>query len=208
MVYFSRFDAELASQQTLDALSARCSPQRLVSMERFRRLSDRVDSCGVYALLRYALKREYGIDEKPYFYFGPFGKPILTNCRNIHFNLSHSHGLICAGVSDAPIGVDIQQTISETGGVEELFCSEGERALLKGGIELTRIWAVKESYFKCVGTGIPERSAEHDICTSAEESFRSCGRYFTVLGICGGALAVCSERREKIHYVDPNELMS
>lgn len=91
------------------------------------------------------------------------GKPYVLNSPELHFNLSHTHGLVACAVSKVgPIGVDVENPQRET--ISELawprfFCSE-ELAWLGGlnGDEkraaFLRLWTHKEAVMKADGRGM------------------------------------------------------
>ena len=54
------------------------SLQRIRKIDRLRNLSDRISGAAVYLMLRYALKKEYGINDIVVFDFGQHCKPFLS----------------------------------------------------------------------------------------------------------------------------------
>ena len=206
MTYYIRIPQELVNNDFYSIVSEKCSEQRLEKAMSFKRLSDRIISCTAFVLLRYALSEKYGYDKMPYFYFNSHGKPLLTSC-SVQFSLSHSGEFAAVSVSDSAIGADIQQDITNEYDIAEMICSPREKALLDGGTDLTRIWAVKESFFKCIGTGLPERLETYDVCISAADSFTSEGKVFTITRLNNAYLSVCSDKKTGICELSPQELM-
>ncbi|MFF1481957.1 4'-phosphopantetheinyl transferase family protein [Streptomyces sp. NPDC058301] len=98
---------------------------------------------------------------------GPCGKPQLIDPPvPLHFNLSHSHGLIAIGVAADPVGVDVQRVPSPEA-VEmvlpRLHPQEREelRALpdTERAVAFARLWTRKEAYLKGLGTGLTRSPA-------------------------------------------------
>jgi len=114
-------------------------------------------------LLRYALKKEYGIREIPEFVLNEYGKPFLADHKDIFFNFSHSGKQVICAVDNSPIGIDIQDIRHLSLKVGEKFLSESEKKRISGikdetmlDRELSRIWCIKESYGKMTGKGFGE----------------------------------------------------
>ena len=81
-------------------------------------------------------------------FFGPQGKPFLTGGRP-EFSLSHSGTHVLLGVSDAPIGVDMERMgrhISES--VQKQICLPQEQ-----GLDPLTVFTRKECAMKLTGLG-------------------------------------------------------
>nr|AAO65355.1 JadM phosphopantetheinyl transferase-like protein [Streptomyces murayamaensis] len=98
---------------------------------------------------------------------GPYGKPQLIGSPvPLHFNLSHSHGLIAIGVAADPVGVDVQRVPSPEA-VEvvlpRLHPREREELRALPASErpeaFARLWTRKEAYLKGLGTGLTRSPA-------------------------------------------------
>lgn len=116
-----------------------------------------------FLLLRYALKKQYGITEMPEYKVGEHGKPYLTSSPDIFFNISHSRSSVVCAVSDTPVGVDIQDIRHLTMKVGRKFLTDSELRRASAitdeqelDLELCRIWCIKESYGKMTGKGFGE----------------------------------------------------
>ncbi len=90
--------------------------------------------------------------------YGPHGKPFFSNIRDVHFSLSHSGEFVMCAVSDEDIGCDIQQISASHISVAKRFFTEQEQIQVSSAndpkAEFTRLWTLKESYVKMLGTGI------------------------------------------------------
>ena len=80
--------------------------------ERLQRVKDpvrRQEPLCAWLLLRLALRETYGWEAFPDIALSSQGKPHFPEYPGIHFNLSHTSGAVLVGVSDQPIGVDIER---------------------------------------------------------------------------------------------------
>ena len=103
---------------------------------------------------------------KLHFTTDAFGKPLLdspvTDPR-LHFNISHSHGLIaCAVASGRQVGIDIEDRsrVVEYLALAERYFAPAEVAHLRtlSGADLQAaffaIWTLKEAFVKAIGMGL------------------------------------------------------
>lgn len=112
-----------------------------------------------YALLQTALHQIYGLSELPELKQQERGKPYFPQYPSIHFNLSHSGPFALCGISDQPIGVDIQVLRPFRPTLMERSCSDHELAwLYSRGMQhsdFALLWVLKESIGKYTGYGLP-----------------------------------------------------
>ena len=116
-------------------------------------------SLGAGILLRIAL------EEKGYAHliedicYGKNGKPFLKDV-DFHFNLSHSGNVCICAVSDKEVGCDVEKLGKANMKVAKRFFSPEEFKALENADEsekddlFFRIWTMKESFIKAVGTGL------------------------------------------------------
>ena len=83
------------------------SGQREFKISRLRFLKNKRQSAIAYLLLRYGLRKEYGINENVVLSEGSCGKPYLSNYPFVHFNLSHCDKGVACMSSDSAVGIDI-----------------------------------------------------------------------------------------------------
>jgi 4'-phosphopantetheinyl transferase len=91
-----------------------------------------------------------------------YGKPFLVGLPDIHFNLSHSHGVaVCALCRGAAVGVDVEDVGRHTDlSIAGRFFSPAEADLVSTAPEAEKralffdIWTLKEAYIKAVGKGL------------------------------------------------------
>ncbi len=134
------------------------SIQRKKKIEGYKILSDKINSCIAFLLLRYALKNEYNIDEKPEFVFGKYGKPFLKDYPNIFFSISHCKTAVACAVSNHNIALDIMDFRKVKQSVIKRVCSADEQIVLSKSNSIdkdfTRLWVMKECYAKLDGRGL------------------------------------------------------
>lgn len=89
--------------------------------------------------------------------FGEHGKPYLPHAPQLCFNLSHSGGYWLCAISDAPVGVDVQQhRPCKRAALARRFYSQTEVNWLQSRDEAAffDLWSAKESYLKYTGQGL------------------------------------------------------
>lgn len=134
------------------------STQRLNKVLNYKVISDKINSCIAFLLLRYALKNEFGIDEIPEFFFNEYEKPFLKNHSNIFFSISHCKNAVVCAVSDKNIAVDIMDFRKARPLTIKRVCSQKEQIFLNQNKntnkDFTKLWVMKECYSKLKGKGL------------------------------------------------------
>lgn len=121
----------------------------------------------VHELLCYAVQEEYSekADKltmrsmehgKPYFVeIDQENREIISD---IHFNLSHSQGMVACVVSRQPVGIDIEKMRRYNAKVADRILSEEEWNYLQSSKQkdkdFIRFWTLKEAYGKYTGKGL------------------------------------------------------
>ena len=152
---------------SVNSLARLLSPDEQQRADRFRRPEDRQHFIVGRAMLRQILGRYLALaPDALQFGYEPRGKPFLTNAPDLHFNLSHSHGLALYAIGRiGRIGVDLEclsRTLSEVEPLAQRFFSAGEYAhLIAQPVEqrrsaFLRLWTCKEAILKAMGTGLSE----------------------------------------------------
>lgn len=79
------------------------------------------------------IRKEYGkgIYSEKYRKIDSNDKPYLPGHPGIHFNLSHCEKAVFCGISKYPIGVDIQDTITDAERLAHIICTPREQELMK-----------------------------------------------------------------------------
>ncbi len=134
------------------------SSQRKIIVDRYRKFEDKVRSVCAYRLLQKGLLLEYGIKDSPIFEYSEYGKPSIIGFPDIHFNISHCQNAIVCGISNAPIGVDIENIRDVKDEFVNYCFNETEISLVEHsispGLQFAILWTRKESYLKLHGKGI------------------------------------------------------
>ena len=183
-------------------------------LERVRACRYREDAerslCGE-VLARYSLAQELGRPPSS-FRFGrsPIGRPKLVSPELSeyapHFSISHAGGLVACAVAGTPVGVDVEgKAVTEE--LAPWLCHEAERNVLASDPDPARLrlrlWALKESWVKCLETGVGRHMAALDLSAAVRDahdhalSFSRSGCSFESFFVGNAAVAVCllMERR-------------
>lgn len=157
MVYIFQ-DLEGFSDKDFYSSMGALSEERLKKVQKYKFMLDRKVSSIAYLMLRYALFNEYGTSKKVKFCYNRYGKPYLTDFPNVHFSLSHcKRGVACA-VANSEVGCDIQNVDKSLLVLSKDIFSDYElnRIVTSDNTleTFTMLWCAKESYFKCLGTGL------------------------------------------------------
>ena len=151
------FHEKSSELSVLDQYLDLLPPERREKALRYRNPTDRHHCILSYLLLRHALKMRFGLHNSR-IAVTERGKPFLPDYPEVHFNLSHCPKGCVVGVSDVPIGVDVQDIRDFSPRLVQFCCSPEEKTRIAQSTqpndEFTRIWAMKESYLKCSGCGI------------------------------------------------------
>lgn len=159
------FDLDQIKMEWVEYYMQCLPPERKTKALHYRQDVDKKNCVISYLLLLHGLKKNYGI-HSPRLTYSHNGKPYLPEYPNIGFNISHCpKGCIC-GISDTPIGVDIQEIRPFSPEIVKYCCSKEEIDFLKQSDkpawEFTRMWTMKESYLKMLGRGIAETLTDID----------------------------------------------
>jgi phosphopantetheinyl transferase len=88
---------------------------------------------------------------------GEHGKPYIKG-NPFYYSISHCKGLVIMAVSDNEVGVDCELIREHNLRALERVASEKERLKIEYSedrmVEFFRLWTMKESYVKLIGTGI------------------------------------------------------
>lgn len=118
-------------------------------------------------VLAVAVKREYHLSRLPEIEKEQMGKPYFRGFPSIYFNYSHCIAGIFCGVSDYPIGVDVESARPFRPSLPEYICHPAEKQILYDHSQepdlFWILWTAKESYLKYKGTGIRKPLAEIDL---------------------------------------------
>ncbi len=171
-------------------------------------------------LLRYALRKEYGLTELPSIDIGKKGKPFFPDHPGVHFNLSHCKTAVACALDSAPVGVDVQEIrplrdrLSSPVPSVYRVLSEKERTWVEAGKtsaeqdrRFTAVWTCKEAYGKAVGEGFlyDLRSTEF---LPRKKPWQQSGYLFRYCDLGDTALTLCAEHPLRLRRVELRHLIS
>ena len=149
----------LKDEQLYRSLYTGLDVSRRAKADRFRFEKDKRLSVAAGALLQYALQMENV--REPSFDVTSNGKPYLVGEESLHFNLSHSEGMVMCAIAEKEVGCDVEKKAVLNRRLAEYVMTEYELDRIYGLEKDTeqqemffRLWTLKESYMKATGFGI------------------------------------------------------
>lgn len=173
----------LCDPAVFDRLYSSVSKERQEKIDRLKNEKEKRLSLGAYALLLRALSR-IGINDILIEY-GEFGKPYLSGVEGVYFSLSHSGERVMCVLSPLDVGCDVEAVQDRSLSVAERFFAPEEAAYIESISDADlkrdaffRLWTLKESFVKCLGTGLnlPLDSFSVDISKKDVTLRQSCTR--------------------------------
>lgn len=164
--------------------------RRRERMLRMKTAEKRREPLCAYALLWMALRERYGWRQLPEMALTDRGKPWFPEHPEVHFNLSHTAGAALVGISDSPLGVDIEKLrpISRRS-MERIAGVDTEE-------EFFRSWVRREARVKRSGTGIATMLREDAPFLSGERFWFLDTFPGYVAGVCTRGADIPSEVRK------------
>ena len=145
-------------KHSLDEIADLLGKQRYDYCRRMKSEKAGLASAFAFLLLRYGLKKYYGIADIPELTFGEHGKPFLKEYPGLYFSMSHAKSRAVCAIADNPVGVDIQdiRPLSASAAAKFLTDTESGQISAEDSTALCRAWSIKESYSKMTGKGFSE----------------------------------------------------
>lgn len=197
-------DAIKMSDSCLLGMLLSLPPGRREKAEKYYFRKDKVNCAAAYTLMRYMLMRFGGVDVSSDWEIGKNGKPYLPSCPGVHFNISHCEKAVACALNSAEIGIDIQDDVSDISGISSLVLCERELELLRLASRpnalFSRLWSIKESYVKCLGTGISDNLRELDFSDLPSRGEKYNLQFYTQ-SAKGLHLSVCSPVLETVDVI-------
>lgn len=134
------------------------SEERRMKANRYHFINDSKRSICAELLLQYSLFQLLGRLVDMDIVYNEFGKPFVNNINGFSFNISHSGNWVAVAYGNTKVGIDIEK-IHRDQNIADRFFSEDEKKYIKKStkrqqpIRFTKIWTLKESYIKYLGTG-------------------------------------------------------
>ncbi len=153
------------SDRKINALLPSVSADRRAKVTGYLRLEDRARSLAAGLLIRYV---ELNTGDRVVF---TQGRPLFAGPSARHLSLSHSGDYAVCAVSDRNVGADVEQIGDSLAGLEEQLFTDTERETLSrtepADLEARRyrLWTLKESYLKALGTGLSRDPRSFSIAT-------------------------------------------
>jgi 4'-phosphopantetheinyl transferase len=154
----------LASSAVQDDACALLSSNELERFGRFTHGESARQFLGGRLLARTVLGARLGVSPRDLaFVLGPHGKPDLLPSGHVrvHFNLSHTRGLIALAVTTAgEVGLDVEDCRARRLDIADRFFAPPEIEALRATPESEQtaafhtLWTLKESFVKARGTGL------------------------------------------------------
>ncbi|MPM55293.1 4'-phosphopantetheinyl transferase Sfp [bioreactor metagenome] len=146
-LWAARLDRPLNGREN-DALLEMLPPERRERLARVRDAERWREPLCAYAILRRALWEKYRWRELPEIALTTQGKPEFPAFPEVCFNLSHTPGAVLVGLSNEPLGVDIEKIrpVSPRA-MKRLADAASEKAFFQS-------WVRREARFKRSGAGV------------------------------------------------------
>lgn len=113
-----------------------------------------------YALLSYALEKEYKIYKLPKIEKGRYGKPFFPDYPQIQFNISHCDSMAVCVLARQEVGIDVEEKRKVSQALVKKALTEQERDTLQQKpveyfeMGFLQYWTLKESFIKAIGRGL------------------------------------------------------
>ena len=147
-------------EKNIRLLRESVSDKRCCKADKYLRKEDMLRSLVGECLCRAMIAESFNLSHNSLeFSASDLGKPFLSECSSIHFNITHSGNWVGCAVSNAPVGIDIERHKSMNTDIAERFFSVEETEFIKERADeyterFFRIWTLKESYIKAIGKGL------------------------------------------------------
>lgn len=172
-----------------------------------------------YLLLEQAVLGEYPeiSREKMRYERDSFGKPFLINCPEVQFNISHCKTCVACVIGSSRVGIDVERRFPWKTSLARRITHPAEWDWLKQktgdenfseaeydgeniwSARLNLLWSRKESYLKCIGTGIRSDLRKINVLQDLKDDDGNL--YFQELQKPDFTLVVCSGEKEEVPVV-------
>lgn len=150
----------LEDSETFFGFYEKLSEKRRQKIDGYRMKKDKLLSLGAGILIDKGLKT-FGLREADVrIAEGKHGKPYFPDYPDIHFSVSHSEKMVLAVFADTEVGCDIEYVDSVDLKLAERFFCQSEYEFIMEHQEwerekaFYRMWTIKESFMKAVGSGM------------------------------------------------------
>lgn len=126
-----------------------------------------------------------------------YGKPFISNVKNIYFNATHTKSQTFLAVSDEEVGIDAEDIEEYDDRIPLDYFTEDERDYLDSSENkeeaFFKIWTLKESYMKYIGKGFHLSPKSFSVYKSS-----NCDFYHEIIND-SIALSICTKEK---NYID------
>lgn len=132
---------------------------------------------------RHFLQKLFG--EEIVFKTSHSGKPYIEGKPDIHFNISHTAGLLVIAVSDCSVGVDVEKVREVDTRIKKRFTKAEAEYIGQSTTRFFEIWTKKEAFLKQKGVGI--KGGLQSFCVLDEENASRISTFFEedfVVSVC------------------------
>lgn len=171
--------------------------EELAKVNRYHKEEDKKRSVLSLILLKYALTVN-GINKQTIIY-NEYGKPYLKD-EKLFFNLSHTKEYVVCCISNQEVGIDIEYTRPINELVIKKCFSKSEQDFVKTDHDFTKVWTLKESYIKNIGTGLKTKLNSFSTIDSGEIS-KFDNLMFTSVQIDNYHLSICHHQGQKLKLI-------
>ena len=174
--------------------------EQILKANKFKQIDDYKRSILSSTLLNFILKKnELSISDVS---TNEFGKPFIKT-NQFYFNISHSGEYVVCVTNSCDVGIDIEKVRCINDLVLSKCFTKEEQEYIKSDLDFTKVWTLKESYIKCLGTGLRTRLNTFSVIKNSEIS-KVNDLMFTSLYLDDYVLSICTNNtnKTKIHYLD------
>ena len=161
MVRVICFDLSTLDEENWQNMLKCASPERKHRAQQCRKEETAKQCILSEVLLHYGLSRQYGDVPNCTVCRTEAGKPMISELPDFQFNLSHCGRWVAFAWSDRPVGIDVQISKNEKPALVRRHFTQREQAYVFDGQDTAeragrfcKIWTAKESWLKCLGTGL------------------------------------------------------
>lgn len=158
------YDVSELSQKDIEKYYYQLPEWRREKIDKSSMFDDKLRSLGASLVLDYALKKEGIHLAECDIEYGKNGKPYIMGNVSLYFNISHSGTKVAVGIHNSEVGIDIQKIRPVNMRLVDRFFTGGEDEYINFNMQkFHEVWCLKESYLKCIGTGLTIGLSEFEI---------------------------------------------
>lgn len=171
--------------------------EELAKVNRLKKEDDRIRKVLSILLLKYVLTNNSILNQA--LIYNDYGKPYLKD-NNLFFNISHSNEYVVCALSDQEVGVDIEKVRPKNDLVISKCFSPSEQEYIVDDSDFTKVWTLKESYIKNIGTGLKTKLNSFSTIENKEITKVS-NLMFTSVQIDDYHLTICHSLGKKLKLI-------